>query len=176
MQTEDFLTRSCSVQLIYSVYQRQNIHYIICPSHWAEGKGHSWQDYAQLKGLETVHCSSSGLQVDIPKVHWLVLPLGYTLCPATQNVTYTSRQYLYHSFAMKGFFFFNFQKPYTESMSLLPLSFHHVLFVASCYRVLSKGSPTLSYLSPAGGPGGEFLASCTLSVIHMNFRGGMYSA
>lgn len=50
-----FWPRSCSIQLIYSVYQRQNIHYIICPSHWAEGKGHSWQDCAQLKGLETVH-------------------------------------------------------------------------------------------------------------------------
>lgn len=143
MQTEDFLTRSCSIPTNLQCIKRQNIHYIICPSHWAEGKGHSWQDYAQLKGLETVHCSSSGLQVDIPKVRWLVLPLGYTLCPATQNVTHTSRQYLYHSFAMKGF---NFQKPYTESMSLLPLSFHHVLFVASCYRVLSKGSPTFKLL------------------------------
>ena len=80
-------------------------------------------------------------------------------------------------FCHEGFFFFNFyfQKPYTESISLLPLSSHHILFVASCYRVLSKGSPTLNYLSPAGGPGGEFLASCTLLVINMNFRGGMYS-
>lgn len=147
-----FWPRSHSVQLTYSVYKRENIHFIItCPSHWTESRGHSWQDYIQLKDTETVHLQllwSCGFSS--PKYTSLCCLWCHTLCPATQNVTHTSRPSLYYSPSMRLIFvfcfnFFYFQKPSAESISLSPLSSRHILFVANYRRALSKGSPTLSY-------------------------------
>lgn len=100
-----------------------------------------------------------------PQSTWLV-PLGYTLCPATQNVL-ALQDNIYITLCHRVFLIF--QKPYTESISLFASVFPSRFVFVCFYRVLSKALP-LSYLSPAGGPGGEFLASCTLSVIHMNLN------
>ena len=121
-------------------------------------------------------CSSSGSWIDIPDVFQLVLPLVLHSLPCCSKCYSHSKITFISLFCLEGFFFFNFLFP--ETICRVSLSFASVfpsrLGCTSYYRILSKGSHTISYLSPGGGPAGEFLASCILLVINVNFRGGMY--
>lgn len=124
--------RSHAVQLIYSFYKREDIHFIIvCPRHWSESRGRSWRDCAK-DHRDHPFSVILALRVLIPKAHWLV---PSALLP---NMLYFKAHFS-PFFIHEVCFFFLLPKPFAESISIFPSHF------VCC--VFSKVCPTLCHLS-----------------------------
>lgn len=112
--------RSHSVQLTYSFYKREDIHFIIlCPRHWSESTGCSWWDCAKVHRDHPFSVILE-LPVLIPKAHWLG---PSALLPTMLYFKAHFSPFFNH----EVFFFFFFFSP--NHLQNQFLSFHPILFV-----------------------------------------------